>query len=265
MFHAVMEFFSLHDIDINDCRGQSYDNASSMSGKFNGLQTKINEVNKLALWIPCFAHSLNLVGTSTMECCLESKIFFDNLEKLYVFFTSSTDRFDDLNQALKNAQTNEKERILLPKRVSTTRWSSRREAARSLRRGYDVYKLLLSKMSAGNAEAQGLFKWLSRLETGIYIVLWHDILERVDAVNKSFQNVNTSLCMSYSLLKSLETTISNLRDIFVYYENQGKKLTNCDTYSQQEKRPRKRNVRSEDLDAPHAEEVVSTHSDTFRR
>ena len=45
-------------IDIMDCREQSYDNARNMSSKFSGLQTRIRQINPLAEWIPCSAHSL---------------------------------------------------------------------------------------------------------------------------------------------------------------------------------------------------------------
>ena len=61
MFNALMEFLKIHDLDLGNCRGQSYDNASAMSGKYNGLQAKVREKNSLASWIPCTTHSLNLV------------------------------------------------------------------------------------------------------------------------------------------------------------------------------------------------------------
>ncbi|XP_053989866.1 uncharacterized protein LOC128882312 [Hylaeus volcanicus] len=38
---VVVKFFKHNDIDINDCRGQSYDNASNMSGRYSGLWQKI--------------------------------------------------------------------------------------------------------------------------------------------------------------------------------------------------------------------------------
>lgn len=41
MFDALMEFLQAHDLDITDCRGPSYDNASAMSGIYNGLQAKV--------------------------------------------------------------------------------------------------------------------------------------------------------------------------------------------------------------------------------
>ena len=48
MFDALMEFLDSHCLDIRNCRGQSYDNASAMRGKYNGLQAKVREKNSFA-------------------------------------------------------------------------------------------------------------------------------------------------------------------------------------------------------------------------
>ena len=60
--HALLKFLDAVGIDIANCRGQSYDNASNMSGKYNGMQAIIRQKNPLAVCVPCAAHSLNLVG-----------------------------------------------------------------------------------------------------------------------------------------------------------------------------------------------------------
>ena len=38
---AVFTFHQNHDLDIRNLQGQSYDNASSMSGMYSGLQPRI--------------------------------------------------------------------------------------------------------------------------------------------------------------------------------------------------------------------------------
>lgn len=83
---SLLDFLKENDIDIKDCRGQSYDNASNMGGRYRGLQARIKEINKNAEYIPCFAHSLNLVAKCAAECCMEASIFFDFVENLYTFF-----------------------------------------------------------------------------------------------------------------------------------------------------------------------------------
>ncbi|XP_042213159.1 uncharacterized protein LOC121860170 [Homarus americanus] len=52
MFERLMKFLADNDIDIQNCRGQSYDNATSMSGRYNGLQAKVVAENHHAIWIP---------------------------------------------------------------------------------------------------------------------------------------------------------------------------------------------------------------------
>jgi len=58
MFKCVIRFSEEHEIDMKNCRGQTYDNTLALSGKFNGLQAKIATVNNLTLWICCTGHSL---------------------------------------------------------------------------------------------------------------------------------------------------------------------------------------------------------------
>ena len=54
---SLLEFLKAHDIAIADCRGQSHDNASNMSGKYNGMQAIIRQQCNLAEYVPCAAHS----------------------------------------------------------------------------------------------------------------------------------------------------------------------------------------------------------------
>ena len=49
-------------MDIANCRGQLYDNASNMSGRYNGVQAIVKREYKYAVFVPCSNHSLNLIG-----------------------------------------------------------------------------------------------------------------------------------------------------------------------------------------------------------
>ena len=48
------------------------DNSANMSGKYNGMQAKLCDINPLALYVPCAAHSLHLIGVCAVECCVEA-------------------------------------------------------------------------------------------------------------------------------------------------------------------------------------------------
>ena len=47
---------------VEDCRGQTYDNAAVMAGRRTGVETRIRKKNPRVLYVPCDSHSLNLVG-----------------------------------------------------------------------------------------------------------------------------------------------------------------------------------------------------------
>lgn len=93
MEDAVLSFLENLGIDINNCRGQSYDNASNMSGAYTGLQARIVKHNSLAMYVPCSAHFLNLVGSHDAECVSEASTFFNTIQTILTFFAASTNRY----------------------------------------------------------------------------------------------------------------------------------------------------------------------------
>ena len=52
MANALLTFLQSIDLDISNCRGQSYDNASNMSGKYIGMQTIIRQKSPHAVFVP---------------------------------------------------------------------------------------------------------------------------------------------------------------------------------------------------------------------
>ncbi len=136
MLDLVKKTLELHGINIKDCRGQSYDNASNMSGVYTGLQARIKELNPLAEYVPCAGHSLNLVGVAAAESCVTAVSFFGYLQQLYNFFSASTHRWEVLKSKLEKG-------VKVPKSLSQTRWSARADACSALQTGYPNYKVKL--------------------------------------------------------------------------------------------------------------------------
>ena len=59
---TLLQYLSKQKIDFNSCPGQTYGNASNMSGECIGMQQILRNKNGLVDYIPCACHSLNLVG-----------------------------------------------------------------------------------------------------------------------------------------------------------------------------------------------------------
>lgn len=89
MEYDVLTFSSDLDIDIKNFHGQSYDNAQNMSETSNRLQARIKKKSVTAEFIPCSAHSLNLVITFAVEITSISNCFFKTTQNLYTFFSRS--------------------------------------------------------------------------------------------------------------------------------------------------------------------------------
>ena len=64
-----------------------------LSSKKKFMQ-KIKKCNSFIDYIPCIAHSLNLVGQSAVDCCVEAVSFFGFVQEVYNFFSASTQRWD---------------------------------------------------------------------------------------------------------------------------------------------------------------------------
>lgn len=102
LFEVLETFLKDNDIDMMNCHLQSYDNASNMSDIYSSVQTSFHTKNSLVEWIPCAAHSLDLVGSVAAECCTEAVIFFNVLQSVYTFLSISTQRWSFMLTNLKN-------------------------------------------------------------------------------------------------------------------------------------------------------------------
>lgn len=89
LFTVIKDFLKDVGLPLENIRGQSYDNAANMSGRYNGLQALIKENNRFADCVPCSAHSLNLVGVEAVSVTTQIVNFFRILQKLHIFFSIS--------------------------------------------------------------------------------------------------------------------------------------------------------------------------------
>lgn len=97
----------------NKVIAQCYDGAAVMASGLNGVQAKIKEKIPQALFVHCYAHSLNLVMSQSAAKIKECKIFFSHLSGLASFFSKSAKRTKLLDEICQRR---------LP-RVTPTRWN----------------------------------------------------------------------------------------------------------------------------------------------
>ena len=69
------------NLAITKCRGQCYDGASNMSGTKKGIAKQLSDIEKRAVYMACYGHSLNLaIGDSIKQ----SKVMRDALDTTFI-------------------------------------------------------------------------------------------------------------------------------------------------------------------------------------
>lgn len=102
-------------------RGQGYDGAAAMSGKFNGVQAHIQAIYPKALYVHCAAHSLNLAVSNS--CDLPSvRNCLGTIGKLYDFFHTPK-RQSVIKQCLEESDVVSGHEKLI--KLCATRWTER--------------------------------------------------------------------------------------------------------------------------------------------
>ncbi|XP_033227286.1 zinc finger MYM-type protein 1-like [Belonocnema kinseyi] len=231
----ILNVLSDNGICISNCRGQSYDNASNMSGKYAGVQARIKEVNPLALYVPCTAHSLNLVGTNSVNICIDAITFFGFVAGLYAFFVASPHRWEIL---MNNSDTSLKS-------LSKTRWSCHDDATSAIFRNYEgIYAALSVFVESNDAkpdtrfEAAVLQSQMRKLEIAFMIVFCHKVLDRFNKTSKFLQTVELDVAIGNSMLKSLVHFLESLPDKFEKIEESAMNLSSFVTKHYQDENKR---------------------------
>ena len=80
------------DLNVDDVRGQGYDNSSNMNGKHQGVPKRLFEINSRALYMSCICHSLNLTLCDTAYSCIKIISFFGIVQQIYSLFVTSIKR-----------------------------------------------------------------------------------------------------------------------------------------------------------------------------
>ena len=90
MFEELHNVLKVLDLDIDDVRGQCYDNGSNMKGRHQGVQKRLLDINPRAMYTPCGCHSLNLTLCDMANSCGKTKDFFGTVQCIYNLFANST-------------------------------------------------------------------------------------------------------------------------------------------------------------------------------
>ena len=194
-------------LDIQNSKGQGYDNGANMAGKKNGVQKRVLELNAQARFVPCSCHSLNLVLS---DCAKSNHVyisFFGALQKLYAKLSASISQW----QILK------KECPLVVKYPSTTRWESKINSVKVVHLNLvgiikTLHKILETVCDPKDcSDIEGLLHQLTSFESLVTCCIWHKVLSQVNFVSKSLQASKMNINQAIILLEGCLNTLKQFR------------------------------------------------------
>ncbi|XP_018800336.1 PREDICTED: uncharacterized protein LOC108975947 [Bactrocera latifrons] len=180
-----------------------------MSGNYNSLQAKIKEISPLADYVPCSAHSVNLVS---------------------------------VNSAL-GTPSNPFHRQKFPP------WSARADACKIFRESWtEVHKELVTiendtqQKKTVICEARSIRLKLERFETALITVFWGCLLERINATSKKLESVEIDITFVIELYEALIHFVGETRENFDDLKIKGEKLSFVQEYEKDFRRNGKRKL-----------------------
>ena len=216
LFKLLKDTLMSHGLNLSQVRGQCYDGASNMSGRYHGLQARVKLESPKAVYVHCYAHCLNLVLVDAMKSNKTARNFFGTLESLYCFIRQSTCRhslFQTLQHEFEASTDDDTGRIVI-KQLCETRWACRFEAIRAMEANLQVIVELLhtiedeTSQAKAAADARGLLHQFQSFEFLLAMVVLKQLLEHTNVVSQYLQSRQIDLGAAVS---SIQATLSVLR------------------------------------------------------
>ncbi|XP_022889113.1 zinc finger MYM-type protein 1-like [Olea europaea var. sylvestris] len=210
LFDELVNALNNLEFDIDNIRGQGYDNGANMRGKHKGVQNRLLQVNPRAFYTPCGCHSLNLALCDMATCYTKAKSFFGVVQRIYTLFSSSTKRW-------KFFKDNVNGLTLQP--LSQRRWESHVESIRVIRfQAPQIRNALLELARVDDpktkSEAECLATYeIENFEFLLGMVIWYEVLNNVNRVSKHLQTEDIHIDVVIDHLKGLISFFKSYREI----------------------------------------------------
>ena len=183
-----------------------------MSGEFNGAQQKLSEIVGCDIpYIPCQAHHCNTVIEHSCNASVIVCEMFDILQALFVFFTSSTKRFQPLKEEITKV-----ENCLMLRNLSNTRWSARAESIQAVWTSFDVIVDVLQQITnkadqQTQTQAMGLRKRMLSLYLVIALMFMKNVAYKTKLLVVQLQTVELNILDATSLVEATLSIMEKIR------------------------------------------------------
>ncbi|XP_065650443.1 52 kDa repressor of the inhibitor of the protein kinase-like [Hydra vulgaris] len=228
-------------LDIQRCRGQSYDGAASMAGEYKGVSSLIKNVNSKALFVHCVSHKLSLVVGKSCQI-QQVKNLLEQVKDISYFFNLSPKRRNCLKKYLLPGQA---------KLIDTcqTRWVQK---LRGLDVFFDNYSAVFSafkEMEDNNlkeynketsSKASSFMKLLSNFSFIVSLVLTKQLMDYFYGITITLQTKSFDISQQVDEIQNLTNRLKEIQKNADAYHNKWYKiaLALAKTFDIEGKKPR---------------------------
>ncbi|CAM8942367.1 unnamed protein product [Rhodiola kirilowii] len=225
---ALEQLLSVNGLSMSCIRGQGYDGASNMRGRFGGLRTLIQDENSSAYYVHCFAHQLQLALVACSKAHRDVFSFFGKVSMVVNFIKSSNKRQELLRgkQAINFSSLIEEGLIQIGRglnqessiaRAGDTRWGSHFRTLTSLMTLFGAVVGVLEEVendtsTEKSGEAKFLLDVLQSFDFIFMLYLMVEILGITNGLNVALQRRDQDILNALSLVKSCKKELQELRD-----------------------------------------------------
>ncbi|CAG2229547.1 unnamed protein product [Mytilus edulis] len=197
---------------IDRMRGQGYDGAANMSGKFRRVQAIVRERVSTATYVHCKAHQLNLALIhSSKEPCVRNMMGI--VQDIAFAFDYSAKRLNAFATELSNCDENVKEAMEKRSKLTTlceTRWSARADSLFTFKSAFPVVVQALEYLRDNRDEKAGAYlAAILKFEFLIALVVAEHILSVTVALSNFLQSKSCDLIEAVGESK---VVVQSLRD-----------------------------------------------------
>jgi hypothetical protein len=183
-------------LNTNECHGQGYDNGANMVG----VKMKILAINPRAFFTACGCHNWNLLLGDAAKSSRMTISFFGLIQRICTLFSRSSKRWMILNQELE----------ITLKPLSETIWECRLDSLKAIIFQLDNICEATENLhdSATVSDCESVLNKITTLEFVLSLIIWYEVLSRVNRTSHLWQNVETHL----------HNTVTHLRPFIAWLE-----------------------------------------------
>ena len=212
----ILEALKRYGLDISCLRGQCYDGAGNMAGKYKGAAKVVQDTCPKAVYVHCAAHVLNLCVVGACKVQLV-KNMMGTMVEICLFFSNSPKRQSELEKQITLVDSSRAQKLVS---LCKTRWVARVNALEVFFDLFpavvETFSIISSGSSSGwNSEscraAESLLICITRYQFIISFVVAKECLQYTKGLTVSLQKRANDICQAYSDVKTVIATLQDVR------------------------------------------------------